>query len=46
MSGCEQEPSTGEAQDSPAEGRGRDDLRAAGGRSVRPRHTKAVCVHC
>jgi len=45
-SGCERKLSSGAAEDSPAGGRGRDDLRAAGGRSVRPRHTKAVCVHC
>lgn len=45
-SGCERNQSSGAAEDFPAGGRGRDDLRSAGGRSLRPRHTKAVCVHC
>ena len=45
-SGCEEAELSGEAEDSPVGGRGRDDLRAAGGWSDRLRHTKAVCVHC
>lgn len=45
-SGCERNQSSGAAEDFPAGGRGSDDLRSAGGRSLRPRHTKAVCVHC